>query len=51
MKCPYCGHENGEDNHCKKCFAVFPVEKPQEKPKEEPITTKRNRKEMKENGT
>ena len=50
MKCPYCGFEN-EDNHCKKCFAMIPEEKPEENPKEEPVTSKRKRKEMKEDGT
>ena len=51
MKCPYCGHEN-ETNHCEKCFAVFPVEKPKDSPKEEVSgrTRKRN-KEMNEHGT
>jgi len=47
MKCPYCGHEN-EDNHCKHCFAVIPVEQTKEKPKTE---TKKKRKELKDDGT
>lgn len=44
MKCPYCGFDS-PTQHCQKCFAVIPEEKPkEEEPKEEPVRVRRNKK-------
>ena len=40
MRCPYCGHES-ETNHCSKCKAMIPEEKPKEETKDEPVKVRK----------
>lgn len=44
MKCPYCGFDS-PTQHCVKCHAVIPEEKPKEdKPKDdEPVRVRRKK--------
>ena len=50
MKCPYCGFDS-KSHLCERCHAMIPVAKDEEPKKEEPVSTRRKHKEMKEHGT